>query len=120
MGRRAFAEAIGTLLVMFSGSAAILVAGERASDASVALAFGLAIAVVTAVVAPVSGAHLNPAVTTAHVASGRLGLREGGAFVAAQLVGGALGTLIAARAAGRSLHAAGRLLANGYDALSPG
>ena len=121
--RRYVAEAVGTFGVIFAGCGAAIVGGPRLGDTGVALAFGLALAAMTMILAPVSGAHLNPAVTAASVVLGRIRLRQAGPYVAAQLVGGALGagavTVIAGGRAGGVSGAAGAL-ANGYGRLSPG
>ena len=89
--RRYVAEAVGTFAVMFTGCGAVAVGGARLGDTGVALAFGLAIAAMTLVLAPISGAHLNPAVTVAMTAVGRLRLRDAGPYIASQLAGGVLG-----------------------------
>ena len=53
------------------------------------------LAVLIAVLGPVSGAHFNPAVTLVEAARGDLPPGEAGAYVAAQLVGGLAGTGVA-------------------------
>ena len=53
------------------------------------------LAVLIAVLGPVSGAHFNPAVTLVEAAPGDLPPGEAGAYVAAQLVGGLAGTGVA-------------------------
>jgi len=121
--RRYVAEAVGTFAVVFAGCGAAAVGGARLGDAGVALAFGLALAAMTLVLAPISGAHLNPAVTIAMAAVGRIRLREVGAYVAAQLAGGVLGAgLVMVIAGGRPGGAplVAETLANGYGRLSPG
>lgn len=121
--RRYVAEAVGTFGVVFAGCGATVVAGARLGDTGVALAFGLALAAMTLVLAPISGAHLNPAVTVAMAAAGRIRAREVGAYVAAQLAGGVLGAaLVHLIASGRAGGApfTSDALANGYGRLSPG
>lgn len=121
--RRYVAEAVGTFAVVFAGCGAAAVGGPRLGDAGVALAFGLALAAMTLVLAPISGAHLNPAVTVAMAAIGRLRLRDVGPYVAAQLAGGVVGAgLVMLIAGGRPGGAplVADTLANGYGRLSPG
>lgn len=121
--RRYVAEAVGTFAVVFAGCGAAAIGGARLGDAGVALGFGLALAAMTLVLAPISGAHLNPAVTVAMAAVGRLRLREVGPYIGAQLAGGVLGSgLVMVIAGGRAGGAplAAESLANGYGHLSPG
>lgn len=121
--RRYVAEAVGTFGVIFAGCGAAIVGGPRLGDTGVALAFGLALAAMTLILAPISGAHLNPAVTAASVLLGRLRAREAAPYVGAQLAGGVLGAAaVTAIAAGRAGSAplAAETLANGYGRLSPG
>lgn len=91
--RRATAEAIGTafLLAAVVGSG---IMAERLAGGNVALALlANAIATGTALVAlilafgPISGAHLNPAVTLAEAARGGIAWRQVPAYLAAQIVG---------------------------------
>lgn len=60
-----------------------------------AVATGAALTVLILVLGPVSGAHLNPAVTAALAADGRVPLREILPTVAAQLLGFAAGAVVA-------------------------
>jgi aquaporin Z len=52
-----------------------------------------------------SGAHMNPAVTLAFLALGKVTRRDAAGYVAAQLAGGALGVLLGAAAFGPALAA---------------
>lgn len=60
-----------------------------------ALATAAALAAVIAAVGPVSGAHLNPAVTLAARAVGALGSRDALSYMGAQVTGGAAGAVAA-------------------------
>ncbi len=86
---RAIAEAFGTFtLVMLGPGAAMVGARTGAVDhLGVSIAFGLAVCVVVATLGPVSGAHINPAVSVALWARGRLAARELPVYVVAQCVG---------------------------------
>jgi glycerol uptake facilitator-like aquaporin len=101
LGRRAAAESCGTamLLVAIVGSG---IMAERLSGGNVALAL-LANAVATGgallslllAFGPVSGAHLNPAVTLADASQGGLPWREVPAYLLAQVLGAFLGVAVA-------------------------
>jgi glycerol uptake facilitator-like aquaporin len=103
--RRAMAaEALGTALLLWAivGSG-IVVTHDGPLVAQLfphAVAVGLALAAIIAMLGPVSGAHLNPVVTLAAVVLGHLPRRHAGGYVAAQLAGGALGAVTANLTAG--------------------
>ncbi len=95
------AEGIGTLLFVFLGAGTVVVTGgllgEQLTAArlmAIALAHGLAITLLVAATARISGGHLNPAVTLAALVTGKIRISNGAAYIAAQLVGAALGALL--------------------------
>jgi glycerol uptake facilitator-like aquaporin len=101
LARRATAEAVGTamLLAAVVGSG---IMGERLSGGSVGLALlansvatGGALVAILLALGPLSGAHLNPAVTLADAWEGGLSWRDAGGYVAAQLVGAIVGVAVA-------------------------
>jgi glycerol uptake facilitator-like aquaporin len=99
--RRAAAEALGTgflvATVVGSGIMAEKLAGGNAAIALLGntIPTGAILVVLILALAPISGAHFNPAVSLVMAINGRIRRRELGAYVAAQLVGGCLGTLAA-------------------------
>ena len=97
---RTLAEFFGTawLLIAIVGSG---IAAERLSpnDAGLqllqnALVTGFTLAAVIAALRPVSGAHINPAVTLTAAAVGQLPWREAAAYLPAQVAGGIAGTVL--------------------------
>ena len=99
--RRVFAEALGSLLlfacVIGSGVMAERLAG---GDVAVALlgntlATAAMLLVLVSILGPVSGAHMNPAVTLVAVVRRELRAADGLAYLAAQLFGGLAGVLLA-------------------------
>ncbi len=58
-----------------------------AGVAATALAFGLVLIALVYAIGPVSGCHVNPAVTMGFITSGRMKLGEGVAYMVAQVVG---------------------------------
>jgi glycerol uptake facilitator-like aquaporin len=101
LSRRALAEGVGSLLL----AAAVIGSGimaERLAGGNTALALlantGATVAmlaVLIALLAPVSGAHFNPAVTLVMLMRRELTGREASAYVIAQLVGCCTGALLA-------------------------
>jgi MIP family channel proteins len=91
------AEAVGTFLFFFVGMGSVvlgdyLVANGGTSPGllGVALAHGLALAVLVSALGPVSGGHFNPAVTLAVWIMGRITPSRAAMYVVAQLIGAAL------------------------------
>src|SRR5271155_1212576 len=100
--RSLFAEALGTaLLVFFAVGTATLSFGFKATGMSTsagvvatALAFGLVLLALAYTLGPISGCHVNPAVTLGFLVSGRIELEEAISYWVAQFVGGVLGALV--------------------------
>ena len=121
--RACSAELIGTALLVVGGVGSAVVAGRTIGDLGVALAFGFVLLALAYALGPISGAHLNPAVTLGMVLARRIPARDAAGYVVAQLVGGVLGAaLVAAIAVGRPGYslAADGLGANGFGAASTG
>jgi aquaporin Z len=59
-----------------------------------ALAFGLVLVALVYAIGPISGCHVNPAVTLGFIASGRMKLAEGVAYIVAQVAGGIAGAYL--------------------------
>jgi aquaporin NIP len=94
--RRAIAEALAAFALVFAGCGAIV--ADRVYDGAlgavgISLVFGLVIMVMIYATGHLSGAHINPAVTVAFVITRHLGLRDAGAYIAAQLAGATAGAL---------------------------
>ena len=100
--RRWTAELIGTgLLIFFGAGMATIVFGFRAYGGSVAagilltgLVFGLVLLGLVAVVGPISGCHLNPAVTLGAYLARRISIIDAAGYWIAQVIGGILGALL--------------------------
>ncbi len=70
------AEAIGTFTLVFFGCATVIFMKDEVGLLGVALAFGLSFAAMTYTFGHVSGAHLNPAVSTGAFFAGRLTTKD--------------------------------------------
>jgi len=121
--RRAGAEAFGTFVLVFGGVGTAVIAGEAVGALGVAFAFGLALLAMAYAVGPVSGCHINPAVTLGLLATRRIAIGEAVRYWAAQVAGAiiaaALLLVIAkARSGGYDAGAEG-FGANGYGDHSP-
>ncbi len=93
LAKKLAAEAIGTFTLVAAVCGAALVSGN-AAGLGVAFAVGLAVMAMIYAMGPVSGGHFNPAVTVGLTVAGRFNSRSIPAYVAAQVVGGALAALV--------------------------
>ena len=59
-----FAEFLGTLLLVVVGVGAAVLAGKSIGFLGVAFAFGLTLMLLAYCIGPLSGCHINPAVTS--------------------------------------------------------
>jgi aquaporin TIP len=94
--RPAVAEFIGTFTLIFIGAGSIIAAHgiEDPSLIGIALAHGLAIGVMVAAYARVSGAHFNPAVTFGFLLTRRIKPALAVVYWLAQLAGAAVAALL--------------------------
>jgi aquaporin Z len=118
-----FAETFGTFWLVFGGcGSAVLSAAYPALGigfAGVALAFGLTVLTMAFAVGHVSGGHFNPAVTVGLWAGGRFPASRIAPYVAAQVLGAVLATLMLAVIAGGHEGWTGNLASNGFGEHSP-
>lgn len=86
------AELVGTALFVFVGAASVVTTTATPASATlvVALAHGIALAVVVTATMRISGGHLNPAVTLGLFAIRKVDGRTAAAYIVAQLVGAVL------------------------------
>lgn len=93
----ALAEAVGTFALTFVGAAALCTDSYSAGGTGllgIALAHGLILAAVVTALGPVSGAHVNPAVTLGVLLVGALEPLRAAVWVVAQLLGAMLAGLM--------------------------
>ena len=126
LGKRAFAELIGTFWLVFGGCGSAVLAATFPSVGigllGVAFAFGLTVLTMAYAIGHISGCHLNPAVSVGLMVAKRFPASDLPAYVGAQTAGGVLGAavlyVIASGKAGFDLSAG--FASNGYDIHSPG
>lgn len=88
------AEFIGTAVLVLIGCGAAVLGGEAIGQVGIALAFGLAIVAMAYGIGPISGCHVNPAVSLAVYLDGRMELMEMIQYWIAQFAGALVGALI--------------------------
>ena len=88
--RRCLAEFIGTFALVFVGVGAVSVSPEKGGGLlSIALAFGLTVAVMVSATLHISGGQFNPAVTVALLVTRKMSLHDALFYVLSQLVAAA-------------------------------
>ncbi|RDI54250.1 aquaporin [Nocardia mexicana] len=120
--RKLLAEAIGTFVLVLGGVGTAVIAGDRVSALGVALAFGFTLLFLVYSIGPISGCHVNPAVTLGQLLLGRITVVTAINYVVAQLIGGfAAGAVVYALAQNLPSYDRVRdgLGANGWGAHSP-
>ena len=101
LNRRLAAEALGTAVLVATVVGSGIMAAKL-SGGNIAIALlgntiptGAILFVLITILGPVSGAHFNPAVSLVMALRGDLSARNAGAYTAAQIIGGCLGTFAA-------------------------
>jgi aquaporin Z len=119
MTKTFIAEVIGTAILVLFGCGAAVLMGAEIGMTGIAFAFGLAIVAAAYGIGPISGAHLNPAVSLGAFMAGRMPGSALLTYVLAQLVGAVIGAailyIIASGQAGYDIAVNG-LGQNGYGA----
>ena len=128
MVRRLTAEAVGTFVLVFGGCGSAVFSAAFPNVGigllGVSLAFGLTVLCCAYALGPVSGCHLNPAVSVGLTVAGRFKAKDLAPYIAAQCLGaivaaGVLLFLLKGQPGGYD-EVAGGLAANGFGEHSPG
>ena len=98
LGRRAFAEALGTFFFVFLGAGSVIAAyfAGLGTSALLAIAFanGIGLALAISFTMNISGGHINPAVTIAALINGKISGRDAIAYIIAQVLGAIIAGLL--------------------------
>jgi aquaporin Z len=118
------AELVGTFVLVFGGVGSAVLAGSHIGFLGVAFAFGLSLLAMVYTIGPISGCHINPAVTLGVLLAKKIDAKDAIAYWVAQVVGAVIASacilfVANSAAAGYDIAAAG-LGANGYGPHSPG
>jgi aquaporin Z len=88
------AEFLGTLVLVFFAVGATVLAGEFIGTLGIALAFGFTLLAIAYALGPISGAHVNPAVTLGMLAAKRLDVHTAIRYWVAQIAGAIAGAAL--------------------------
>jgi aquaporin Z len=97
--KKATAEFIGTFTLVFFGCGAAVIAGMGTGPTAIdvlgiAFAFGLAIVAMAYGIGPISGCHVNPAVSFGVLVAGRMTMSDFISYVIAQVLGAIAGAIV--------------------------
>lgn len=115
--KKYIAELIGTFVLVFVGCGAGVFAGGNIGYLGVAFAFGLSVVVMAYTIGPISGCHINPAITIAMMVAKKIGIKDGIIYIVMQFIGAIIGAAIVFGVAISEGVAFG--VANGYGVNSP-
>jgi aquaporin Z len=116
------AETLGTAVLMLGGPGSAILAAEYIGVFGVSIAFGLSLLIMAYVIGPVSGCHINPAVTLGLLVAKKINGKHAAMAWIGQIIGAAIGgAIILAIASGLDGFQRGNFAANGWgETLSPG
>jgi len=124
LGRKLAAELLGTFVLVFGGVGTAVLAGSGVGLVGISFAFGFTLLVMAYAIGPISGCHINPAVTLGLLIRKKLPVAEAAGYWVAQVLGGIVGAaaVLAIAKGAEGGYDAGKagLGANGYAEHSPG
>jgi len=91
--KKYFAEGLGTFALVLFGCGAATISGvsqagpEGIGLLGISLAFGLAVVAMAYTIGPISGCHINPAISVAMLVAGKLSMKDTLGYVISQCVG---------------------------------
>ena len=122
--KKYFAELVGTFVLVFGGVGSAVLAGTHIGYMGVAFAFGLSLLAMVYTIGPISGCHINPAVTFGVFLTKKINGKDASMYVIAQIIGAVLAAglilFIARGIPGGYDASVSGLGANGYGMHSPG
>jgi aquaporin Z len=121
--KKFIAELIGTFTLVLFGCGTAVIAGGEVGFVGISFAFGIAIIGMAYGIGPISGCHVNPAVSIGVLVSGRMSVKDFVTYIIAQFIGGILAVLIiyllTMELVNKGDLPMGQFGQNGYGSLSP-
>ena len=112
MRKKILAELLGTFILVFFGVGTAVIAGDKVGILGIAFAFGLGLIAAAYGIGPISGCHINPAVSLGVWAAGRMSAKE----MIGYWLGQFSGAIVAAWVISIIVHG----MAGGYDLAASG
>ncbi len=121
---RYLAELLVTFVLVFASCGSAVLAGDKIGFLGISLAFGLSLLAMVYAIGPISGCHINPAVTVGLLLTKKIDSKFVAGYIAAQIVGAILAAglllVIAQGTPGSYDPSVSGFAANGYGEHSPG
>jgi len=121
---RYVAELVGTFVLVFCSCGSAVLAGDKIGYLGVSLAFGLSLLAMVYAIGPISGCHINPAVTLGLLMTKKMDQGNAAGYMVAQVIGAIVASallLVIAKGAPNGYDPAiASFAANGYAEHSPG
>jgi aquaporin Z len=92
--KKYFAELVGTFILVLFGTGTAVVAGDKVGILGIAFAFGLALIGAAYGIGPISGCHINPAVSLGVWVAGRMKTVDMIGYWVGQFLGAILASLV--------------------------
>jgi len=112
--KKGLAEFIGTFVLVLFGCGSAATAGGNLGNLGIALAFGLSIVAMAYAIGPVSGCHINPAVSFAMLIRRKISGSDFILYVVSQIAGGLAGAALLYAIIDSTGSAVASLGANGF------
>ena len=94
MNKKYVAELLGTMFLVLMGCGSAVFAGFSVGTLGISFAFGLTVLVLVYAIGPISGCHINPAITLAMVVSRGMDKKEAAFYMLYQVIGAIIGAFL--------------------------
>jgi aquaporin Z len=85
--KKYIAEMIGTFVLVLIGCGSAVIAGGYIGYLGISIAFGLAVMAMVYAIGPISGCHINPAISIAMLVAGKMKAKDTVLYIIAQIAG---------------------------------
>jgi len=89
--KKFFAEFFGTFVLVFIGAGSAVIAGGDIGVLGISFAFGIAVLSMVYAIGPISGCHINPAITVSMLALGKISVKDSIGYIVSQVLGAIAG-----------------------------
>src|SRR2546423_8230200 len=92
--KRYIAELVGTFVLVFASCGSAVLAGDKIGFLGVSLAFGLSLLAMVYAIGPISGCHINPAVTVGVLIAKKMDAKYAPGYIVAQILGAVIASAL--------------------------